>query len=154
VLAEDSNRGQTAAVEAAAGLLAGEGAEAMMTVPGDVPLATAAEFGRLLAGHAPGPAMSIVPARDERGSNCIVCSPPTAVPLRFGNDSFLPHLAAARGLGIEPRIVPLPGLGLDIDTPDDLAELLARPGTTRSQAFLLESGIADRLAAPAQAVPA
>jgi 2-phospho-L-lactate/phosphoenolpyruvate guanylyltransferase len=40
--------------------------------------------------------------------------------LRFGDDSFLPHLAAARALGIEPTIVKLPGIGLDIDQPRDL----------------------------------
>ena len=32
------------------------------------------------------------------GSNAILLSPPDAVPLRFGDDSFFPHLAAARGL--------------------------------------------------------
>ena len=52
------------------------------------------------------------------------CSPPLVMPLRFGDDSFLPHLAAARGLGIEPTIVELPGIGLDIDQPEDVQALL------------------------------
>ena len=42
----------------------------------------------------------------------------------FGDDSFLPHLAAARAMGIEPTIVKLPGIGLDIDQPEDVQALL------------------------------
>ena len=64
--------------------------------------------------------MTIVPAHDKRGSNAVLCSPPTVMQLRFGDDSFLPHLAAARAVGIEPAIVNLPGIGLDIDQPQDL----------------------------------
>ena len=41
------------------------------------------------------PSFTIVPAHDDLGSNTIVCSPPDAVPLRFGEDSFYP--ASRRG---------------------------------------------------------
>jgi 2-phospho-L-lactate guanylyltransferase len=89
--------------------------------------------------------MTIVPAHDRRGSNCIAVSPPGLIPFSFGNDSFQPHLAAARGRGIEPKIVDLPGIGLDIDTPDDLRQLIARGGRTRTHIYLETSGIAARL---------
>ena len=155
VLDEARNDGQTAAVARAAALLAEEGTGSMVTIPGDVPLVTAAEIGCVRAAHGEAPAMTIVPADDGRGSNCIVCSPPTAVPLRFGNDSFRPHLAAARERGIEPRVVRLPGLGLDVDTPADLMALLTRPAATRSHAYLEASGITARLTrAPAAAMGA
>ena len=42
------------------------------------------------------PRFTIAPSHDEMGSNAILMSPPDAVPLRFGDDSFRPHLAAAR----------------------------------------------------------
>ena len=71
-------------------------------------------------------------------------TPATAVPLRFGDDSFRPHLAAARARGIEPRILRLPGIGLDIDTPADLDVLLATPGTTRAHGWLAERGLGTR----------
>ena len=83
------------AVAAAARLLAAEGCPGMLTVPGDIPLVTTAEITQLLAAHRPAPAFTIAPSRDERGSNAIICSPPDAVPLRFGEDSFFPHLRAA-----------------------------------------------------------
>ncbi len=145
VVGEDADCGHTAAVTAAARILAAEGAGALLTVPGDVPLVTSAEIEAVLAAHQAAPAVTIVPARDEAGSNCIVCSPPDAMPFRFGEDSFFPHLDAARRQGIEPSVLHLPGLGLDIDTGEDLAMLLARPGQSRAQAYVHSSGIAARL---------
>ena len=45
----------------------------MLTIPGDVPLVTAADIRQLLDIHSRKPGFTIVPARDERGSNAIVC---------------------------------------------------------------------------------
>jgi len=42
----------------------------------------------------------------------------------FGEDSFRRHLGIARNLGLNPMVTKLPGIGLDIDTPDDLRELV------------------------------
>lgn len=150
IVDEAQGRGQTVAVSNAAALLMAETAEGLIQVPGDVPLVTPDEMGAVLAAHGRPPAMTIVPAHDRRGSNCVACSPPELIPFRFGNDSFEPHLAEARAAGVEPTIVELPGLGLDIDTPEDLAALAAQPGDTRAQRFLAERGILERLsAAPA-----
>ncbi|HEY3917290.1 MAG TPA: 2-phospho-L-lactate guanylyltransferase [Stellaceae bacterium] len=132
---EDANDGHTAAVMGAARRLAARGA-AMLTIPGDVPLATAAEIERVIAVYRSGSRFTIVPARDERGSNAILAAPADAVPLRFGDDSFFPHLDAARARGIEPTVLRLSGIGLDIDTPEDLAAFLARPSHTRARALL------------------
>ncbi len=149
VLEEAENRGQTAAVEAGARRLADQGVAGIMTIPGDVPLAPPAEIAQVLAAHGAAPAMTIVPALDSRGSNCIACSPPGLISFRFGNDSFKPHLGAAAEKGVTPTILRLPGLGLDIDRPDDLAALLDAPGASRAQRWLRDNGIADRLAAGA-----
>jgi len=145
VLREPENRGQSAAVSAAAALLAEEKADGIVTVPGDAPLATAAEIERVLAAHGKPPAMTIVPSHDRRGSNCIAVSPPDLIEFHFGHDSFQPHLAEARRAGIDARIVELPGLALDIDTPADLHALLRRRVSTRAHTLLAKSGIADTL---------
>src|SRR6204780_2238061 len=117
VVTEGAREGHTGAVTAAARLLVREGRAGMMTMPGDVPLISAAEIAAALAAHRPAPAFTIVPAHDELGSNTIICSPPDAVPLRFGENSFYPHLDAARARGIEPLIIQQPGIGMDIDHP-------------------------------------
>jgi 2-phospho-L-lactate guanylyltransferase len=126
VVDEHAREGQTAAVSTAATMLAREGVGGMLAVPGDIPLIGAAEVAAILAAHGPAPAFTIVPAHDRRGSNAVLCSPPDAVPLAFGNDSFLPHLAVARARGVEPTVLRLPGIGLDIDNPVDLTRLAER----------------------------
>ena len=135
-LVEPENRGHTAAVELAAGALAARGVEALLQVPGDIPRVTSGEIEAVIAVHAPAPAVTIAPSRDHRGSNAVLCSPPDVLPFRFGDDSFHPHLAAARALGIEPTVVERPGIGLDIDTPDDLEAFLASPSDTRAYRLL------------------
>jgi hypothetical protein len=54
---------------------------------------------------------------------------------------------AAFARGITPRILPIRGFQLDIDTADDLRTLLASDRTTQTGTFLEKSGIADRLRA-------
>jgi 2-phospho-L-lactate/phosphoenolpyruvate guanylyltransferase len=145
-LVEDGARdGHTGAVTAAARLLAAEGWAGMLTVPGDIPLVTASEISRLVAAHRPAPSFTIVPSHDEGGSNAIVLSPPDAVPLRFGVDSFFPHLRAAEALGIQPTVLRLPGIALDIDNPADLAAFALQPSPTRTRAFLAENAMLPSL---------
>ena len=155
VLVEEANRGHTAASSLGAHTLAGEGAAGMVQLPADIPLVTPVDIEALLAAHREAPAVTIAPSHDERGSNAVACSPPDALPLRFGEDSFFPHVQRAQALGIEPQIVRRPGLALDIDTPADLAALLAAPASTRAHACLAEIGIAGRLdrAGPEPAQP-
>ena len=118
-------------------------------MPGDVPGASADEIAAVLAAHGRAsdgaPAVTLVPSYDRRGTNCVLCSPPDVLPFAFGHDSFEPHCEAARAQGIAPRIIALPGLGLDIDTPDDLRAFMARPAAGRTLDYLRESGIAERL---------
>ena len=135
-LIEPENRGHTEAVELAAGALAERGAGALLQVPGDIPRVTAEEIEALIAAHAPAPSVTIAPSRDHRGSNAVLCSPPDVLPFRFGDDSFHPHLAAARAIGIEPTVLERTGIGLDIDTPDDLEAFLASPSGTRAYRLL------------------
>jgi len=124
ISSDGAREGHTGAVAAAARQLA---ADDMLTVPGDIPLVEADDVRKLLEAHGNATcrdtrAFIIVPARDERGS--------------FGADSFWPHLAAAKRCGIDPTVLRLPRIALDIDTPDDLALFLATPSHTRARALL------------------
>src|SRR3989442_1027508 len=130
-LAEDANRGHTAAVARAQAEATRLGARVFLTVPGDVPCVTADEIRRLAEAPTPG-GPAFVPSRSGLGTNGAALAPPDAMPLTFGEPSFDNHLAAARARGLEPRVLALPGLGLDVDAPDDLAALLSAPGATVS----------------------
>lgn len=143
VVTEGANDGHTGAVNGMARVLTAEGRGAMLTVPGDIPRVTSAEIDAVVASALPAPSFTIVPAHDELGSNAVLCAPPFSVPLRFGDDSYFPHLISARRVGIEPVIVRLPGIGLDIDHGADLRRFMtARPRLpTRTLALLEEFGL-------------
>jgi 2-phospho-L-lactate guanylyltransferase len=130
--------GHTGAVTAAAQLIAAEGRAGMLTLPGDIPLVTPGEISSILAAHSPAPSFTIVPSHDERGSNAIACSPPDAVPLRFGENSFYPHVEAAEACGVRPNVVHLPGVALDIDNPEDVVSFMRTQSATRAWAVLAE----------------
>jgi 2-phospho-L-lactate guanylyltransferase len=136
ILIGDARGGHTAAVGAAAHLLADEGAAGILQLPGDVPLVTAAEITQVLVLHRKAPSFTIVPSHDDLGSNTVVVSPPTAVPLTFGDDSFFPHLAVARRHGIDPQVIRLPCIGRDIDNIGDLRAFASVKSETLTQAFL------------------
>jgi 2-phospho-L-lactate guanylyltransferase len=141
VSAASAAQGHNAAVAYAARQLAARRL-AMLTMPADIPLVQTQDVCELLGAHRSsthpgGRAFTIIPAHDQRGSNAVVCSPADAVPLRFGEDSFFPHLAAAKENGIEPVVLRLPRVALDIDTPEDLAALIATgPSNTRTLELL------------------
>jgi 2-phospho-L-lactate guanylyltransferase len=145
VLIEAQNAGHTAASSLGARTLAAEGAVGMLQVPGDLPLLSACDIDALIETHGEAPAVTIAPSRDKFGSNGIACSPPDLLPLRFGDDSFFPHLERARALGVDPVVIERQGFALDVDTLDDLMTFLGAPSTDRAHRYLTESGIADRL---------
>ncbi|MFI5001498.1 MAG: 2-phospho-L-lactate guanylyltransferase [Reyranellales bacterium] len=143
VVTEGARDGHTGSVTAGLKLLAREGSGGMMTLPADIPAATATEIEAVLAAHRPGPSFTISPAHDDLGSNTVICSPPDSVPLRFGENSYFPHLDAARRSGIEPTIVRQPGIAMDIDHPADLAAFLrlSQSAGTRTRAWLEAEGV-------------
>jgi len=138
VVTDGARDGHTGAVLGLARALAAEG-WAMLTLPGDIPRVTAAEIDAVVASGLSAPSFTIVPAHDELGSNAVLCAPPGAVPLRFGDDSYFPHLAAARRCGIAPTIVRLPGIAMDIDHPADLRMFLRAPRLPTRTLALLEA---------------
>jgi 2-phospho-L-lactate guanylyltransferase len=139
VVTEGARDGHTGAVLGMARVLASEGHGALLTVPGDIPRVTSVEIDAVVSACRDAPSVTIVPAHDELGSNAVLCVPPLVVPLRFGDNSYFPHLATARQHRIEPTIVRLPGIGLDIDHPSDLRAFLhAKPRVPTRTLALLE----------------
>lgn len=140
---DGAHDGHTGAVDGGRHRLTAEGARGMLTMPGDIPLLTSAEITGVLDAHERSRGFTIVPAGDKKGSNAVACSPPLAVPLRFGDNSFYPHLEAARKAGIEPVVKEFPGIATDVDTPEDVERLLRRDPHARARAtqFLNSIGL-------------
>ena len=133
------NESETAAIEMATAWCERQGYDTTIVVPGDIPLIASDELQRVLDA-APAEGAVFVPAYDRRGSNCILRRPASIIPLRFGNDSFLPHCEAMRQTGRELVILEMPGIGLDVDNPHELDLLVQRDGSTNAQRLLRSWG--------------
>ena len=145
-LREEANRGHTEAVAHAQRAALARGARRFITIPGDVPCVTPGELAALTDGPLEVPGVIFVPSLSGFGTNAALLDPPDAMPLKFGEPSFENHLVAARTAGLRPLVRRLPGLGLDIDAPEDLALLLERGSSTRSARLLASLGVPARLA--------
>jgi 2-phospho-L-lactate/phosphoenolpyruvate guanylyltransferase len=142
IIPDHANLGETAAIAMATQFCESRGMDCTLVIPGDVPLIQASELDRVLQA-APAEGSVIVPAADGRGTNAILRRPAGLFPLRFGNDSFKPHLAAARATRKPCVVLSLPGVGLDVDTPSDLRQLAAASGETRSQKLIRQWDLTD-----------
>ena len=144
---DDENLGESEAIAMATGQAEKNGAEFSLVIPGDIPLVTADEISAVLA-SAPAEGTVLVPAADGRGTNAILRRPCALIPCRFGNDSFLPHRAAARATQKDVVVLDgLPGIALDIDRPEDLEELAEGKPRTRTQRLVRQWGVVRRAAA-------
>ena len=140
VIEDARNESETAAIEMATRWAEARGYDTTVVVPADIPLITSAELHCVLDA-APEEGAVFVPAYDRRGSNCLLRRPASLIPLRFGNDSFLPHCEAMQRAGKPLIILELPGIALDLDNPDELELLLARDGNTHAQHLLRSWGL-------------
>jgi 2-phospho-L-lactate guanylyltransferase len=132
IIPDPDNPGETGAIEMATQVCAERGADSTLVIPADIPLIQASELDEIFK-HAPKEGSVLVPAADGRGTNAAFRRPANLFPLRFGNDSFKPHHAAAKATGKPCVVLNLPSLAVDVDNPEDLHHLAALPGETRAQ---------------------
>ena len=132
VIEDRVNSGETDAIEMATQVCLARGIDSTLVLPGDIPLIQAWELEKILK-SSPEEGSVLVPAADGRGTNAVWRRPADLFPLRFGNDSFRPHLAAAHSTQKPCVVLELPGIALDVDRPPDLRQLVSVPGETASQ---------------------
>ncbi len=118
-----------------------QGASRVLLIPADLPFATAAEIGEIIAASRglEGPHAVIVPDREGGGTNALLLAPPHAVAPCFGPRSFDRHRAVAQSRGLAMRILRLGGMSLDMDEAADLALLAERAGDRPRYRFLRDA---------------
>ena len=144
VISDPDNPGETRAIEMATRLCVERGEKSTLVIPGDIPLIAEWELEEIFK-HAPKEGSLLVPAWDSRGTNAAYRSPADLFPLRFGNDSFKPHHAAAQAADKRCVVLNLPGIAVDVDNPTDLRQLLSLPGETRAQSLARSWDLPDAL---------
>jgi len=102
VIREPVETGETGAVDFARLELKRAGCEAVLILPGDMPLVRASDIEQVLAqvpADAGAPFALLVPSHDRLGTNALLLAPPDVIKLRFGYDSFTYHLSHVSALG-------------------------------------------------------
>jgi 2-phospho-L-lactate/phosphoenolpyruvate guanylyltransferase len=109
------------------------GCHEIVVLPADLPEITPADIDALVhAGRTGG--FAIAPDAAGVGTNALCLTSPAQFQFQFGPDSQNLHLREAQRLGLKPRVVRLPGLELDVDSPADLERMEGRPWLTRLRA--------------------
>ncbi|MFL6304976.1 MAG: 2-phospho-L-lactate guanylyltransferase [Candidatus Sulfotelmatobacter sp.] len=147
VIADPQNPGETGAIEMATQVCVERGEDSTLVIPADIPLIQPWELEQIYR-QAPAQGTVLVPAGDGRGTNAAFRRPANLFPLRFGNDSFKPHYAAAQATGQPCAVLNLPGIAVDVDNPEDLQQLIALPGNTRAQQLAREYVRMGKMASP------
>jgi 2-phospho-L-lactate guanylyltransferase len=109
------------------------GAQAVALLPGDCPLLDPGELDAALERADEG-RVAVVPDRHGTGTNALVLAPPDAIAPAFGPGSCARHAELGRRAGHTVEIDRLESLGLDLDTPADLAEMVAALGRDPNRA--------------------
>jgi 2-phospho-L-lactate guanylyltransferase len=144
VVHDPKETGQSAAAGRGIDAAIARGAERALLVPGDCPALDVDEVSALLLAAGPHPHAVIVPDRHGTGTNALLLTPPDAVAPAFGAGSFARHAAHARAVGAIVRVREVPSLGLDVDTPGDVAALRAALAT-RAGGAARTRAVLDRL---------
>jgi len=128
IIRQQEEKGETEAVNFARNELAASGCEAVLIIPGDMPLVRSEDIERLLAevpDAAEPPFALLVPSHDRMGTNALLLAPPDVIKLRFGYDSFSYHMNQVSACGLPMRFIENERIALDIDEPKDLERFLA-----------------------------
>ncbi len=127
VLRDPEDRGHSEAATLGIVRAKALGATRVALLPGDCPLLDPAELDAALERHRRR-GVVVVPDRHGTGTNALLLAPPDAIAPAFGPGSCARHAERGRMAGHGVTVERLDSLALDVDTPDDLAELAALLG--------------------------
>jgi 2-phospho-L-lactate guanylyltransferase len=145
-LRDDERQGQSAAARQGFEAAWERDCSTGLTIPGDVPAVSVEELRLLLAFR---PEVEVVLAADRQGegTNGLRLTPPDAIDLRFGEDSFSLHRMEAERMHRSFEVLSLERLAVDLDRPDDLRAFLTLEPAGKTLALLHRLGVPERLAA-------
>jgi 2-phospho-L-lactate guanylyltransferase len=115
------------------------GADELVILPADVPLARADDVRSVVEALAPGGARAVIVRARDGGTNALALRPVEAISMRFGRNSAEAHIAEARAAGIDVVELAIERLGFDVDTPEDVTALASLAVGTATAVWLAAS---------------
>ena len=114
--------------------ISGKGVNKALVLPADVPELSNDDLALLERVHQEG--VTLCPAGNDGGTNGLVFTPPLAMDLKYGENSFAEFCREAERRGLTANIARPAGLARDIDCPEDLMALRKQPTGNRSWRYL------------------
>ena len=122
--------------------ISGKGMDKALIIPADVPELEQQDLVCLDRVHRSG--VTLCPAANDGGTNGLVFTPPLAMELKYGENSFDEFRREAEQRRIPLNVEKPTGLARDMDLPEDLLALLKQPGANRTWRYLRSLELADR----------
>jgi 2-phospho-L-lactate guanylyltransferase len=101
-------------------------ARIVVVVHADLPELSSSELRRLVHALSRQPGIALAPDRDRDGTNALGLRSSRPFTYRFGSASFNRHLAESRRRRVRSRILQLPGISRDIDSPVQYRAFMGR----------------------------
>lgn len=119
-----------------------KGMDKALIIPADVPELEERDLVYLDRVHREG--VTLCPAANDGGTNGLVFTPPLAMELKYGEDSFNEFCKEAEQRRIPFDVANPTGLARDMDLPEDLHALRKQSGANRTWRYLRSLDLADR----------
>jgi len=129
---EERDRGVNAAV--ARGMRETD-SENVMVIPSDLPFLVSSDVRHLLSLKSSGLKAVMSPSMGFDGTNALLFSRKTPIPLSYDNNSFWAHLESAGSASFSVGIYSGPGVMFDVDSPEDFMALGRAKVRRRSVSF-------------------
>ncbi len=123
VLADDPSEGHSEAAQRGIDWAVADGAFHTLLIAGDIPAVDPAEIDSLIESLADDNEVVIVPDRHGSGTTARILTPAGVISPSFGEGSCQRHQQIAADAGASARVEPSFGIGLDVDTAEDLDAL-------------------------------
>jgi len=136
-LHEEKESGVNSAVAVAEPYCIGQGADATVVIPQDLPLLDTADISTACSLAAnEDRCIVICPSFRYDGTNLLLRKPPAAIKTFYDNESYKAHIRAATELGIQVKLFFSKKLMADLDTPEDARQIAKEEGISRTLDFL------------------
>ena len=136
-LYEEKESGVNSAVATADAYCIGQGANATVVIPQDLPLLDTADISMACSLAAnEDKCIVICPSFRYDGTNLLLRKPPAAIKTFYDNESYKAHIRAATELGIHVKLFFSKKLMADLDTPEDARQIAREEGISRTLEFL------------------
>ncbi len=122
----ETHRGLNEALEQATRVAQANGINGVLVLPADLPELIVGDIDGMTGLAEPPPRVVIAPDRREEGTNALVINPAGLIQYAFGERSFYEHVKRAEQSGARVEVYRSPGLGFDLDLPEDWERMRLR----------------------------